>query len=341
MLLFLICCSCAGTGAKEENAQMARGEVTATKVATVRAKILPFDYLVDVSGRVQSLTDVQIQSKVAGLLTAIKVSNGSVVSRGEILAELNNDKQKLAFERAYVQLQEKRVSFNDLAIGYLNNADSLKFKNALENVKITSGLTAAEIAYKEAKIEFENTQIRATVSGVVSDLDLKQGNPIDANRLFCRVHNPGNLVVVAHVLETDALKLRVGSKAEVKTLSEVNETVKGTVIEINPRVDEKSNLVRLVAKLQNNKDLLPGMSVQLTLIIPYSKNIVVPKEAVVIRSGKHVVFTAEDGLAKWNYVTVGMENGKEIEILQGLRENQVVIITNNLQLAHDAPIKVQ
>jgi hypothetical protein len=82
------------------------------------------------------------------------------------------------------------------------------------------------------------------------------------------------------------------------------------------------------------------MSVQITFIIPYNKNIIVPKEAVVIRSGKHVVFTAERGLAKWNYVTVGRENGKEIEIIEGLKENQAVIITNNLQLAHDAPVKV-
>jgi len=41
-------------------------------------------------------------------------------------------------------------------------------------------------------------------------------------------------------------------------------------------------------------------------------------------------------LAKWNYVTVGREKGKEFEILEGLTEGQQVIVTNNLQLAHDA-----
>ena len=66
----------------------------------------------------------------------------------------------------------------------------------------------------------------------------------------------------------------------------------------------------------------------------------VAKEAIVMKSGKPVVFTEENGLAKWNYVSTGRENGKEIEILSGIKAGQNVIVSNNLQLAHDAPIIV-
>ncbi len=57
---------------------------------------------------------------------------------------------------------------------------------------------------------------------------------------------------------------------------------------------------------------------------------------VKISRGKSVVFTLEEGLAKWNYVTVGMES--EVEIKDGITVDQMVIVSNNLQLAHDAPI---
>jgi len=340
VLILLICWSCTSKSVKEEDVQRLRGEIPATEVATVLAKSSRFEYLVHAAGKVQSLVDVQIQSKVAGLISIIRTANGSFVTKGAVLAELNNERQKLTLEKARVQLQEKEVSYNDLIIGYPNNADSIKFKKAIENIRVTSGLAAVEISYKEARMEFENTYIKATVSGIVSDLDVKQGSTMAAGQFFCSVHDSNNLMVISHVLEVDALKLHIGSSVGVKTLSETAEIIKGTVGEINPRVDERSNLVKVVAKLQKNKDLLPGMSVQLTFIIPYNKNIIVPKEAVVIRSGKYVVFTAENGLAKWNYVTVGRENGEEIEILEGLKENQSVIITNNLQLAHDAPVKV-
>jgi multidrug efflux pump subunit AcrA (membrane-fusion protein) len=75
--------------------------------------------------------------------------------------------------------------------------------------------------------------------------------------------------------------------------------------------------------------------------VPAAERIVLPKEAVVIRVGRAVVFTAEDGRAKWNFITTGRDNGKEVEILDGLTEGKEVIITNNLQLAHDAPVSVQ
>jgi membrane fusion protein (multidrug efflux system) len=340
LLILLVGFSCASKKMKEEDPQTFRSEMPATEVTTALAKVSTFEYLIHTSGNVQSLVDVQIQSKVAGLIAAINTNNGNFVTKGAILAELNNEKQKLAFDRAYIQLREKQVAYNDLIIGYPNNADTVKFKKAIENIRVTSGLATAEIGYREAKMEFENTYIRATVSGIVSDLDVKQGSAVAAGQVLCRVHDSNNLAVISHVLEADALKLHVGSLADIKTLSETAEVIKGAVSEVNPRVDEKSNLVKVVVKLQKNKDLLPGMSVQITFIIPYNRNIIVPKEAVVIRSGKHVVFTVENGLAKWNYVTVGRENGKEIEIIEGLKENQAVIITNNLQLAHDAPVKV-
>jgi len=67
--------------------------------------------------------------------------------------------------------------------------------------------------------------------------------------------------------------------------------------------------------------------------------LVVPKEAVVIRQGKQVVFTYEDGHAKWHYVKTGYENSREYTIEEGLEEGAQVIITNNLNLGHDAEVE--
>jgi hypothetical protein len=47
----------------------------------------------------------------------------------------------------------------------------------------------------------------------------------------------------------------------------------------------------------------------------------------------------EERLAKWNYVTVGLENDIEVEIKDGIKVDQIVIVSNNLQLAHDAPVQ--
>lgn len=66
----------------------------------------------------------------------------------------------------------------------------------------------------------------------------------------------------------------------------------------------------------------------------------VPKKAVVLRSGRQVVFTWEDGKALWNYVTTGAENFDSYVIEEGLRPGQIIIVDGNEDLAHESPVVV-
>jgi Na+-driven multidrug efflux pump len=70
------------------------------------------------------------------------------------------------------------------------------------------------------------------------------------------------------------------------------------------------------------------------------KQLVVPKSAVVLRSGKQVVFTLTEDKAYWNYVHTGLENADSYTIIDGLKEGDIVITSGNINLAHEAPVKV-
>lgn len=67
----------------------------------------------------------------------------------------------------------------------------------------------------------------------------------------------------------------------------------------------------------------------------------VPKTAVVLRSGRQVVFTLREGKAQWNYVQTGLENMTEYTVTgDGLEEGAQVIVTGNVNLAHETPVRV-
>ena len=70
--------------------------------------------------------------------------------------------------------------------------------------------------------------------------------------------------------------------------------------------------------------------------------IVVPKEALVLRSNKKVVFTLENGVAKWNYVTELHENSTHYAIKKGenLKRTDTIIVSGNMNLSHDAKVNV-
>lgn len=339
MFVCLVISGCSSrSDVKDEDPQSLRGEVPATEVTTVKAEIRPFEYLISTAGLIEASVEATVQSKASGLIERVLVKNNKKVSRGDLLVELNNTSQVLQLERANISLKEKQIIYTDQMLGYQQSLDSLRIKNAGENVRISSGLANAEITYKEAKLNLENTLIRAPVEGIISDLSIKPGNPISADHIICRIHNASSMKVECYVLEDDAVKISKGMRASVMLVTREETTYEAVVDEVNPRVDEKTKQVKIKLDLMESKSLLPGMHVKVIIRVPYKNNIIVPKEAIVVRSGRTVVFTMENNLAKWNYVTTGNENGKEIEILEGIKADSDVIITNNLQLAHDAPV---
>ena len=110
-------------------------------------------------------------------------------------------------------------------------------------------------------------------------------------------------------------------------------------MEINPLVEE-SGMVRVKASVAAEKRLFEGMNVRVSVQRSLGKQLVVPKSAVVLRSGKQVVFTLVNGKAHWNYVRTGLENADSYTIVEGLKAGDRVITTGNLNLAHEASVTV-
>ena len=114
--------------------------------------------------------------------------------------------------------------------------------------------------------------------------------------------------------------------------------ISGTITEINPQVDE-GGMVKVKAEFRNNGRLIDGMNVKIVIRKPVSNRLVVPKEALVIRQGKDVIFVRQDSLAIWKYVIVEFENSTSLSIKEGLEAGDLVIIAGNVNLAHETIVK--
>jgi multidrug efflux pump subunit AcrA (membrane-fusion protein) len=68
--------------------------------------------------------------------------------------------------------------------------------------------------------------------------------------------------------------------------------------------------------------------------------LLVPREALLVRDQRNLVFRAENGLAKWCYVDVGEQNEQSIEIRSGIAAGDTIIVDGHYTLAHDARIRV-
>ena len=114
--------------------------------------------------------------------------------------------------------------------------------------------------------------------------------------------------------------------------------ITGTITQINPQVNDNGQLT-VKARFKNTANLVDGMNVRVLIRKPVINRLVVPKEALVIRQGRDVIFVRQDSLAIWKYVTVEYENSSSIAVKEGLTAGDLVIVGGNVNLAHETKVR--
>ncbi|MFA3782622.1 efflux RND transporter periplasmic adaptor subunit [Melioribacteraceae bacterium 4301-Me] len=204
-----------------------------------------------------------------------------------------------------------------------------------------SGLTSAINAYKRAKLNYEYTKVLAPFNGVVGDFNLVVGQRIAVGQKLLKLFDVSSLRVEVGVLESDVTKISVGKKARITIPSSEKEFL-GNVVNVSPYIDPNTKTCKVVVKIDNPENILkPGMFANVLIETNTLKDrILIPKKALLVRDKRNLVFTVENNLAKWKYVEIGEQNDNFIEIKEGLKENEDVIVEGQYTLAHDAKVRV-
>lgn len=293
------------------------------------------------NGKLSAKRRVDLRFESPELIAHIYVKNGDRVRKGMKLAELDGFKLQNQADQALDALEKSKLEMQDVLIGqgYML-ADSAKVPAAtLKLARLKSGYDQALATYELAVRSLEMGTLVAPFDGVIANLFTRQGNPASATEAFCTVIDPQSLEADFTVLENELPLIHVGDQVAVSPFAAPDLLTQGRVVEVNPLVDE-SGMVRVKASVAADKRLFEGMNVRVSVQRSLGKQLVVPKSAVVLRSGKQVVFTLVNGKAYWNYVRTGLENADSYTIVEGLKAGDQVITMGNINLAHEAPVMV-
>lgn len=303
---------------------------------------IPFKKQIISNGNLEALQKTELRFKTSERIASIKVKNGQKVSKGQTLAVLDNailanqlNKAKIEVDKAKNKLREEKINYG--VAGTPNDAIDTKI---LKSIKIKSGFYEAENAFQNAQLLYNQTIIKAPFSGVIANIEVKTGNLITSADVFCTLINSQNLEVVFSVLENELNFIEVEQEVSIHPFTDTDSTYKGYISEINPLVD-KNGLIQIKAKINiGGERLYDGTNVRVVAIKPLRDVVVVPKEALVLRSNREVVFTYENGVAKWNYVKILDENSTSYALKEGVKVGDTIIVSGNMNLAHDAIVKL-
>ena len=205
------------------------------------------------------------------------------------------------------------------------------------------GLTQAEIRVKAAQMNLEKTKIKAPFSGLIHDIKVSPQEHVTSGRELFTLVNIDRIRVHAKVLESEIGKMKVGREVDLKFSAYPGKIFKGEVKAISPVINPQDKTCNVIIDVANpEKEIKPGMHVEVEIAAEIHKNkLLIPQDAVLVRSGRKLAFVVEEGLAKWRYIDVGLENEDYAEVLDGVKEGESVIIEGHFTLAHDARVRIQ
>jgi RND family efflux transporter MFP subunit len=327
--------------AEEESVETLLPEAS-NGVSVMKLRMSDFNHELISNGKLIAARSADLRFESAEPIAAVWVKNGDWVRQGQKLAELASFRLSNKAFQAKDALDRARLEMQDVLIGqgYAPDDTARTPLTVLQLARTKSGYDQALAQYQLAAYEEQRAILTAPFDGTVANLFTQAFNMASTSEPFCTIIDMRNLEASFSLMEGEAPFIQTGDRVEVVPFSLPDGKTEGRISEINPTVDEHG-MVRVKASLTNRGNrLFEGMNVRIHVQRMMGKQLVVPKEAVVLRSGKQVVFTLVEGKAYWNYVQTGLENADSYTITEGLKEGDIVITGGNINLAHESAVSV-
>lgn len=300
------------------------------------------------NGKLIAIQKNVLKFEVSEHLEKIYVSNGDQVNKGQTLAVLNPYKFQQKLDKATISLKKATLDFKDqlLGRGYDYDVKDSIPESIYEMVAIRSGYDDALRTLEDAQYELRSSKLIAPFSGRVANIESKQFEQISAGREFMTLINDSNFEVEFYLIESEIGDVSVNDQVEIIPFA-LEKTYQGKITTINPIV-EKNGTILVKAIVKNDGRLIEGMNVKVLIQKDIPEQLVVPKEAVVLRQNQEVLFKVVDGKAYWTYVLTTNENSRNYAVIPHpdkssavLTPGDSIIVSGNLNLAHDSEVFVK
>jgi membrane fusion protein (multidrug efflux system) len=291
---------------------------------------------IDVTGSIAANEQVDLRSETAGNVTGIYFSEGSHVNKGQLLVKVYDLDLQASLKQIQVQIKLAEQT------EYRNKV--LLSKEAISKEEYDISLTSLN-SYKAqadlAKAQISKTEVRAPFSGIIGLRNISPGGYLSPQGSIATLVNIDPAKVTFSVPERYLSLIHVGSKINF-TIESSREKFKGTVYAIEPNIDVNSRSVVLRAKAENPKGTLKAGSfakIHFDLDqIP--KTIMVPTEAVIPDIKGSNVFLVKKGVAMQRAIKTDTRTDKSIQVIDGLKAGDSLIVTGIIQMRPKVAIKV-
>jgi len=326
------------TGDQPPAEEAAKSRLAPLPVEGVVVRSGPFVELVRATGRAEADRRAELALAVSGTVLEVFVREGDRVRAGDPLIRLDPRPFGIARDEARARLAKAESDF-----GLIGLTDSTLTAERLRLIEDRTGVTEARAGLARAELDLEQATLLAPFAGEIASVEAEIGERAPAERALVTLVASRPVRVRAEVLESDFGRLARGAQVTLRFPAFPGEAFTGTVDALDPDIDpDRGTGIAFVELPNEDGRIRPGMYADLTIAGSlHADRLQVPREAVLERDRRLLVFRATDGRAEWQYVETGLETRELVEITSGLAPGDTVLVDGHLTLAHAAPVRVK
>lgn len=280
--------------------------------------------------------EVSVGAETGGRIVSVSVKEGDFVKAGQTLAIIEGNKQNVNVANAQANLENAKMNLERYEAAFATggvtqqqlDAMRLQYESALNNLK-SAKLIAGDVA------------IRTSVSGIVNARKIEPGSYVNLGTIAFDIVNISSVKLRVHVDEKNVINLKVGQPVQVTVSVIPDKTFTGRITFIAPKAEGGLNFPVEVEIPNPGNELRAGMYGTAHFGKGQMEDVlVVPRAAFVGSVSDNKVFVVENGKAVERKVQSGRSFGDYIEIIDGIKADEQVIVSGQVNLFNNTPIQI-
>ncbi len=326
----LVLTSCS-SGNKQETQTTSGQDTTVRRVEVASIATDTIEVSESYTATIEPKASNNISAQTGGRLTYLGVQVGDRVSRGQVLARLDDSQ----LNQAQIQLSDAKTNFSRASELYeIGGISKAQWEQAQSTMRI------AEQAYHNLQ---RNTILTSPISGVVTAKNYDVGDITSPQQPVVVVEQIVPVKAMINVSEAYYRTLRKGMKASLEISALGDTPIEGYVSNVYPTIDTRTHTIAIEVEVANADQLIrPGMYARIGLDLGKREALLMPDAALqrMPGSGQRYVYVYKAGVAEYRPVEVGALYGSRYEVLSGLEPGEQVITSSPSSLTNGARVSI-
>ncbi len=291
---------------------------------------------IELPATMKSNEKVEITSTVSEKIQEIFFIEGVSVKKDEILVILNNYEETAILKQFEAELKEAEINYKRaLSLSQKGNISQSVLDNRLtEKIRLSGKV-------EEIKAKINDLVLKAPFDGTIGLRNYSVGAFVKPGDVISTIYDFKTLKVEASAPESYVGKIKIGDTVKVKVNSS-DVVYLGEVYVIDPYVDERSRTFKIISKIENKKELKPGMMAKKIINFESKEIFVLPENSIIpIDNQTFIYVISDENILKKVEVSTGRRFDGKVEIKKGVKSSYKILFEGINKLKAGDKVKIK